>query len=214
VSMPGNDDGFGAVLDDMDADTRKGVKLLTTSSVARTDSKPLTSIDTFVEGQRRTLAPALSKLSPANQERALRSATLLDSVSRRAESLRTGLACDNVTSAGADALGPKLKSCTTHDNSAGQSPSRPSGHSGKAVTRPGGQGDTKKEPKPSGSAVAPSSSADPVTPTQRKPSTSPDLPLGGTPLRSDEPDVGPTLPTGGGDDEPLGGLLGNLFGKN
>ncbi|WP_240669735.1 DUF5667 domain-containing protein [Actinoplanes solisilvae] len=212
VAMPGNDAGFGAVLDDMDADTRKGVKLLTTSAVARKDSKPLTAIDTFVEGQRRTLTPALSKLSPANQERAQTSTTLLDSVSRRAESLRTGLECDNAAAAGSDTLGPKLKNCSTHDNSADETPSRSPGHSGsRVVTRPGGQDDVK-EPAPSDSAVAPSKSADAVPPAQRKPSTSPDLPLGGTPLQSDEPGDATPDPTGEADD-PLGGLLGNLFGS-
>src|SRR5690242_6770597 len=54
VAMPGNDAGFGGVLDDMDADTRKGVKLLTTSAVARKDSKPLSTIDTFADQQRRS----------------------------------------------------------------------------------------------------------------------------------------------------------------
>ena len=64
----------------MDADTRKGVKLLDTSAVARRDNKPLGTVDDFAAQQRRTLEPALDKLSPANRERAAESLSLLDGV--------------------------------------------------------------------------------------------------------------------------------------
>ena len=78
VAMKGDDSGFTGELDDMDADTRKGVKLLTTSAVARRDIKPLATVDTFANRQRQTLSPALNKLSLVNQERAFKSIALLD----------------------------------------------------------------------------------------------------------------------------------------
>ena len=61
---------FSGVLDDMDADTRQGVKLLTSSAVARKDTAPLTRVDGFVAGQRQTLEPMLDRLSRDNRERA------------------------------------------------------------------------------------------------------------------------------------------------
>nr|WP_250003350.1 DUF5667 domain-containing protein [Actinoplanes sp. M2I2] len=223
ASMPGNDTSFGGVLDDMDADTRKGVKLLTTSAVARKDRKPLSTIDTFVEQQRQTLSPALGRLSEANQERAQASIGLLDSVSKRAENLRTGLSCDNAVPAGADVLGPKLKNCATdagQDNHA--TPSRPSGQNSKHAPRPGGHGDVKT-PRRSDPAIAPTASADAKVPSRKRaPSQAPDLPLGGTPLRTSpsadddmtqqqQQDQQQEVPE---DEAPLDGLLGGLLGRD
>ena len=223
VAMPGNDAGFGGVLDDMDADTRKGVKLLTTSAVARKDSKPLSTIDTFAEQQRRTLTPALSRLSATNQERALTSIGLLDSVNKRAENLRTGLGCDNAVSAGADKLGPKLKGCAAGDETDAQAPpSRSSGQSSNKTPRTAGQDDAKT-PRASDPAVAPTTSTGARRPAQqRTPSPAPDLPLGGTPLQA-TPSADNTLqqqqqqqqqPGEEEDDGGLGGLLGGIFGSN
>ncbi|MCM4077187.1 DUF5667 domain-containing protein [Paractinoplanes hotanensis] len=223
VAMPGNDAGFGGVLDDMDADTRKGVKLLTTSAVARKDSKPLSTIDTFAEQQRRTLTPSLSRLSATNQERALTSIGLLDSVNKRAESLRTGLGCDNAVSAGADKLGPKLKGCAAGDETDAQAPpSRSSGQNDKQKPRTAGQDDVKA-PRASDPAVAPTTSTGARRPAQqRTPSQTPDLPLGGTPLQA-SPSADDTfqqqqqqqqeLPADEEDDG-LGGLLGGIFGND
>ncbi|WP_250027996.1 DUF5667 domain-containing protein [Paractinoplanes maris] len=232
AAMPGNDASFGGVLDDMDADTRKGVKLLTTSAVARKDIKPLATIDTFVERQRQTLSPALDRLSAGNQERAQASMGLLETVSKRAESLRTGLACDTVVSAGSDKLGPKLKNCAADDDQSKRStPSRPSGQ-GKQAPRPGGS-TSVKVPRQSKPAVVPTITADAQEPAQQRiPSLAPDLPLGGTPLRTspsadevpqnrqqqqqqqqqqqlDEPE-----PAEGEDDGMLDGLFGGIFGSD
>jgi len=138
AAMPGDAARFAGVLDDMDNDTRKGVKLLDTSAVARRDVKPLTVVDTFVTGQRQTLTPALNDLSAENRERAEESISLLDAISRRSDDLRAGLNCTTVVSAGVDALGPKLRDCTTTaaENTPGVT-TRPSGHSGKVAPRTG-----------------------------------------------------------------------------
>ncbi|MBM2617420.1 hypothetical protein JIG36_17835 [Actinoplanes sp. LDG1-06] len=217
VAMPGDDTGFPGVLDDMDADTRKGVKLLTTSAVARKDSKPLITVDSFVDRQRQTLSPALTRLSSPNQERALKSIALLDSVSERAESLRTGLSCEDTVSAGSDALGPKLKGCAADNGSGSQSSSKPSGQAGKPATRPGSKGDPTADPQQSGDpAVTPSATTNPGMKGQRAQTSAPVLPPGGTPVQSTGPDgeMSPQLNGDEGEEDPLGGLLGGLLGDD
>ncbi|GAA2654315.1 DUF5667 domain-containing protein [Paractinoplanes durhamensis] len=201
VSMPGDAVGFAGVLDDMDADTRKGVRLLHNSAVAHRDVKPLAIVDTFVQQQRQLLLPALDKLIPTNSERAMKSLSLLDAVGRRGDELRTGLNCPQVLSAGSDTLGPKLKDCTTTAD--GTASNRPNGHSGKSGTRA-----TDKQPavKPakSGPAVKPTASTGVTGPDTAKSADPGVAPLGVNP--SEEPLNGET------DDDPVGGLLGELFG--
>jgi hypothetical protein len=126
TAMRGDDPAFGGVLNDMDADTKKGVRLLTGSAVNRSQPAPLTTVDGFVTRQRRTIEPVLEKLSPANKERALESVALLDDVHKRTESLRAGLACGTPTPAGTDALGPRLADCVDGTDHA-SSPDRPQG---------------------------------------------------------------------------------------
>jgi hypothetical protein len=222
AAMPGGDPEFSSVLDDMDASTRKGVKLLNTAAVSRKDTKPLTTIDGFVAGQRQTLSPVLGKLTEAGRERAATSLSLLDDVHRRADDLRTGLNCSSVTSAGADSLGPKLKDCTTGAASAA-TPGRPSGHSGKATTKPSKA--PKVRPERSGAAVAPGASSSPAVTDPDDPDaqtgTGPDLaPFGATTpaqptgTATTGTDTG-TDPGDAGEDEHkgvVGGILGGIFG--
>jgi hypothetical protein len=205
AAMPGDAPGFAGVLDDMDTSTRRGVRLLDTSAVARRDVKPLATVDTFVDRQRQTLAPALDRLSPANQERAAESLALLDSVTRRTGDLRTGLSCATVLPAGADTLGPKLRNCATTAQGA-DTTTRPSGHSGKATTR-----DPKQKTKPdrANPSAKPSATTDVADPDAPAASTPPALPLGGTPLTSPSPEPGTGTENSG---DPVGGLLGELFG--
>ena len=204
ASMAGDAAGFGGVLDDMDNDTRKGVRLLDTSAVARRDVRPLATVDAFVTRQRQTLMPVMDRLSPANQERAASSLALLDTVGRRADDLRAGLNCSTVLSAGSDELGPKLRDCTT--SAAGSATGKTSGRSGKAGTRDPRASKVKTErtnptaTPDAGSPEAPASSAEPA------------LPPGGTPVTSETPAVTSTTDTT--DKGGLGGLLGGIFGNN
>ena len=225
VAMPGNDAEFGRVLDDMDVSTRKGVRLLNTSAVSRKDTKPLTTIDGFVTGQRQTLTPVLGKLSEAGRGRALTSLALLDDVHRRADDLRTGLNCSPVLSAGSDLLGPKLKDCTTGANSA-TTQGRSSGHSGRSTPR------TSKEPKvrpersgPTGAPkvsagtskkpVAPNASASAGVSTKMAPgvAVSPS-PSSGTTDGSYSDDLNPPADIYPGPDDGAFNLLGGIMGKN
>ncbi|WP_433371013.1 DUF5667 domain-containing protein [Actinoplanes sp. CA-142083] len=206
AAMPGNAPGFAGVLDDMDASTRRGVRLLDTSAVARRDVKPLATVDDFADRQRQTLAPVLDRLSPANQERAAASLALLDAVTRRTGDLRAGLNCSTVQSAGADTLGPKLRDCATTTQGANTA-TRPSGHSGKATTRDPKQ--SKAKPDRANPSATPSATTDVADPEAPAKSTAPALPLGGTPLTSQSPDTGSGTDDGS---DPVGGLLGELFG--
>lgn len=155
VKMPGDDAELGRVLNDMDVSTRKGVRLLNTSAVSRKDTKPLTTIDGFVTGQRQTLTPVLGKLSAAGRERAMTSLALLEDVHQRADDLRIGLNCSPVLAAGSDLLGPKLKDCTTGASSS-VTPGRTSGRSGRSTTKSAKE--PKARPERSGPTVAPKSS--------------------------------------------------------
>jgi hypothetical protein len=214
ASMPGQAAGFAGVLDDMDADTRKGVKLLDTSSVARRDVKPLTTVDAFVTGQRQTLTPALDKLSDGNRKRAMESLSLLDKVSQRTDDLRAGLHCSSVVAAGADELGPKLRDCTS--TTGGAAGSRPNGHSGKSTPKATDRGKQAK-PERSDPVVAPDATTGTdtgtgtVDPDLQDAPLGPDLaPIGGVlPTTSQTPDSG----TGEDDDSGIGGLLGGIFGN-
>jgi uncharacterized protein DUF5667 len=207
ASMPGQAAGFAGVLDDMDADTRKGVKLLDTSAVARRDVRPLAAVDSFVAEQRDTLVPALDKLGPANKERAMKSLSLLDDVRQRTADLRTGLNCTPVVASGADALGPKLRDCRA--SAGGPSTSRPNGKSGKALPKDTGK-DAKVRPGRSTPAASPDASPATVDPAGKQgTSVVPDLPpIGVLPTATTEPPV-----TGEDEEDGLGGLLGGIFGN-
>jgi hypothetical protein len=213
AAMDGDNPQFRQVLGDMDNDTRQGVKLLTSSAVARKDKAPLASVDRFVESQRRVLDPRLDKLSPGNRDRALSSVKLLDSVHERAADLRTGLGCDTVTPSGSDAIGPKLRDCTTGAATT-STDDQPSGQGQReATTGSGNKGDAGKKAKPA-------SSDDPTTdPTRGSRTTGPDAgdPSVSETSESPEPLISED-PAGDltGEDEDkglLGGLLGNLFGS-
>jgi Domain of unknown function (DUF5667) len=217
ASMSGGDAGFAGVLDDMDADTRKGVKLLNTAAVARRDTKPLATIDDFAARQRQTLTPVLERLTSANRERAMGSLGLLDAAHERADDLRTGLSCTPVTPAGSDVLGPKLRDCTT--NAEAPATTRPSGQTGKATTKAPGKDATKAPAtkRSSGPAAKPGVSADAPAPTRSKAATTgdPDEPmLGGDadqPTQSADPYGTEEQPFEQDESSGLGGLLGGIF---
>jgi hypothetical protein len=213
AAMKGDNPRFRDVLGDMDNDTRQGVKLLTSSAVARKDKAPLTSVDSFVAGQRRILDPRLDRLSAGNRERALASIKLLDLVQERAGDLRNGLGCDTVTQVGGDAIGPKLRDCrtgaattATDDRPSGQGQGQREATTGNGSTS-GSKGDAGKKAKPK-SAEEPT-----VAPTPIRKGADPSVeepPADETP---EEPD--PVFSEEPADDYPSEedrGLLGGLLG--
>ncbi|WNM42485.1 DUF5667 domain-containing protein [Micromonospora halotolerans] len=103
--------GFSAVLDDMDADTRQGVRLLTTVAAQRSDPAALDAVDTFLGGQRRAVSGLLDRPDHTDQDRTRRSLALLDAAGQRADALREAIACGLPAPAASDALGPAPTTC-------------------------------------------------------------------------------------------------------
>ncbi|MFI6229797.1 DUF5667 domain-containing protein [Micromonospora echinospora] len=104
---------FEAILDDMDEDTRQGVRLLTTTAVERADAAGLDAVDTFVTGQRRAVAALLDGASRAERDRARGSLALLDAARQRSDALRASLTCGAPQAGTADLLGPTAGPCPT-----------------------------------------------------------------------------------------------------
>jgi len=204
AAMDGDNPRFGDVLDDMDNDTRQGVKLLTSSAVARADKAPLDSIDTFVDSQHQVLDPKLDELSPDNRDRALAAIGLLDSVRQRAEDLRAGLDCDTMAQSGSDALGPKLRGCAP-DTSDSSSRAPQQGQSQNEATAGGKDGAGKKaKPATTGDPTADPTAGSQTSTPKSDPSGTSDSPA---PLISGVP-----ADPGADADNVLDGLIGGLFG--
>ncbi|MFV2113259.1 DUF5667 domain-containing protein [Micromonospora sp. LOL_025] len=111
AALRGDEDGFSAVLDDMDADTRQGVRLLTTAATQRSDPAALDAVNSFLTGQRRAVGGLLDDASRADRDRTRRSLALLDAVRKRSDALRAAIACGRPAPVGSDALGPAPATC-------------------------------------------------------------------------------------------------------
>ncbi|MFI7603853.1 DUF5667 domain-containing protein [Micromonospora sp. NPDC049366] len=113
AELRGNEAGFSAVLDDMDADTRQGVRLLTGAAAQRSDAAGLDAVNTFVTGQRRVVRELLDGATRADRERTNESLALLDAVRERSDALRAAIGCGLPAPVASDALGPAPTSCPT-----------------------------------------------------------------------------------------------------
>ncbi|MFE9693910.1 DUF5667 domain-containing protein [Micromonospora sp. NPDC005806] len=111
ASVRGDRLGFSAVLDDMDADTRQGVRLLTTVAAQRSDPAGLDAINGFLTGQRQAVSGLLDRADHVERDRTRRSLALLDAVGKRADGLRAAIACRLPAPVASDALGPAPVSC-------------------------------------------------------------------------------------------------------
>ncbi len=163
-------DGFARALDDMDANTTEGVRLLTTTATQRRETAALDAIDAFLKRQRTEVGGLLGTTTEARHERALTSVGLLLSVEKRSDELRRSLECGGEAESTTDALGPLPGNCPAGSAPADAPAGKPqSGGSGQVNDeRP-----EKSDPKPatSGSPAAPGStdrsgsSPAPATPT-------------------------------------------------
>ncbi|MDM4720959.1 DUF5667 domain-containing protein [Micromonospora sp. WMMA1363] len=111
AELRGDQVGYSDVLDDMDADTRHGVRLLTGAAVQRPDPAVLDRINTFVTAQQRAVGALLDEGTPAERERTRRSLALLDAVGKRSAALRAAIACGLPAPTASDALGPAPATC-------------------------------------------------------------------------------------------------------
>jgi hypothetical protein len=208
AAMDGDNTDFPDVLADMDNDTTQGVRLLTTSAVSRTDKTPLTTVDTFVSGQRKVIGPIIDKLTPGNRERALQSMTLLDDIDRRARGLKAAIDCGPEGVAGADALGPKPHSCgngvTGTEKSDDVGAQTGAGSNGKSGSKARPERNAPADPRATGDAGGPVGGAAATTPA--RPGLAP------TTAPAEAPADTPDEPADQQDDGFLGGLLGGIFG--
>jgi hypothetical protein len=148
-AMGTHDPALPATLDDMDAESRNGVRLLTQTSLDHHDRTGLDLIDAFVPQQRADLQRL------GDSARIRQSLALLDQIAARSAQLRPDLAC-GAGAAGTDSLGAVPRTCPP-----GTAPKSPTsvprtettpaapGHTG---TQPGtAGGSTPASPSPSSS---------------------------------------------------------------
>ncbi|MET8360862.1 DUF5667 domain-containing protein [Micromonospora sp. NPDC005171] len=111
AKLRGDRIGYSAVLDDMDADSRQGVRLLTSAAVQRAEPGSLDTLNTFVSSQRRAVRGLLDGSTRVDRDRTHRSLLLLDSIRERSDDLRAAIACGLPAPTASDALGPAPSSC-------------------------------------------------------------------------------------------------------
>ncbi|MEU8424375.1 DUF5667 domain-containing protein [Micromonospora sp. NPDC048835] len=111
AKLRGDRIGYSAVLDDMDADSRQGVRLLTSAAVQRAEPGSLDTLNAFVSSQRRAVRGLLDESTRVDRERTQRSLLLLDSIRERSDDLRAAIACGLPAPAASDALGPAPNAC-------------------------------------------------------------------------------------------------------
>ncbi|MEV4496695.1 DUF5667 domain-containing protein [Micromonospora arborensis] len=111
AKLRGDRIGYSAVLDDMDADTRQGVRLLTTAAVQRAESGSLDTLNSFVTSQRRAVSGLVDGSTRADRDRTQRSLHLLDSIRERSDELRAAIACGLPVPSASDTLGPAPSTC-------------------------------------------------------------------------------------------------------
>jgi Domain of unknown function (DUF5667) len=157
AALHGDAPELAGVLDDMDNETRQGVKLLTTAAVDRRDPAALDVINAFAGDQRRTMLGMLDALAGNARGRTLTSLGLLDDIQRRVEGLRGGLRCGDVASDASDELGPLPQQCSA------QGPA-------KSTTRGGGESGTAHAGSTAGGA---DTEADATAPSTADRSTDP-----------------------------------------
>lgn len=127
---------FSAVLDDMDHQTRQGVRLLTAAAVQGGDRNALDAIDDFVAAQRPAVRRFTDDLALAPRDRALTSLALLDTIRQRSAALRDGLLCTNPAVVDRDTLGPLPATCAAESPRGGEAGTRLPGRPADDVARP------------------------------------------------------------------------------
>jgi hypothetical protein len=96
---------LAGMLDDMDNETRAGLRLLTAAALNRRDRAALDVIDGFGLGQRARLVHL------GDSARVLQSLALLDRIALRSAGLRTNLTCGAAATVKSDDIGPVTPDC-------------------------------------------------------------------------------------------------------
>jgi hypothetical protein len=227
AAASGDTPQFRDALDDMDTDTRQGVRLLTKSAVTRREAASLDTVDAFVEHQRGVLKPAMGQLGPVNQDRAKQSLGLLTEVKQRSRDVRAGLACNATpVEAGSDTLGPTMNACKATTGKGDAKPGvsaggkRPSAQNdsgsrdgtGKPTAGPGKDSQTSAG-TPKATTGDPATTSDRTGDTREPADDTATEPV--QPLDAPEPAVteDPQNPPAGEDKGLLGGILRGIFGS-
>ncbi|MEU1585724.1 DUF5667 domain-containing protein [Micromonospora sp. NPDC005710] len=111
AKLRGDRIGYSAVLDDMDADSRQGARLLTSAAVQRAEPGSLDTLNIFVSSQRRVVRGLLDGSTRVDRERTQRSLLLLDTIRERSDDLRAAIACGLPAPTASDTLGPAPSTC-------------------------------------------------------------------------------------------------------
>jgi hypothetical protein len=191
---------FAQVLRDMDADTRQGVKLLTTTAVDRQDPSALDTVDAFVADQQSGAGDVLDRVNGASRARLLGSLDLLEQVAQRAQRLREALTCGITASNGRDALGPRPGSCSPGSDNASRI-----AHRGQAPGTPAATPDTRGGTAGPGASTAPPASHPATSGGKGQPGHGRQTPPPSTAPGDGDGDGGGLI---GGLGQILGGLLG------
>jgi hypothetical protein len=159
-SVRGDQAALSASLDDMDNETRLGVKLLTGTAVDRRDKAALDVVDAFAIEQRRALTQLRDAVRGPAAPRVDASVALLQDVLKRSTALRPLVGCGAAATTAADALGPKPREQYNCRQPYGQRPTSPSG------TSPQQKGDrhVPTAGTPSVEATTPSAPSSPAEP--------------------------------------------------
>jgi len=180
---------IGGTLNSADSDVRAAARLLGTNAVQHHSSKPLAAMRSWAPGQEQRLAALVAALSdPTLRAQAQSSLRLVRAAEARAVALAGKMGCGCLTTANADALGPKP---CTNCNAPAVIPHKttaPAGRHSGTKTHPhkNGQGTASGRSHHVGPVVGPTPSSNP-TPTQPNPSQShpislPSLPTGSVSL--------------------------------
>jgi hypothetical protein len=215
ASVQGNENELRRVLDDMDADTRTGMRHLSSAAVERQDRAPLDAVDDFIAVQRRELLSLIAVLPDKRRMRAVDSLGLLEQISDRSTALRPSLLC-TVGYTGAnrsDELGPLPRRCAALpgvEPGGSNVPGGPDTSTGRPKSSatpgvvPGSSASVGTSASPS---AGPLSGQDPGSPNGPEPTEGPGAEPSPTPSGGTQGLLGSVTDTIGG---VLGGLLGGL----
>ena len=181
---------IGTTLNSADSDVRSAARLLGTNAVQHRSAKPLAAMRSWAPGQERRLAALVAALSdPTLRAQAQSSLRLVRAAEARAVALAGKMGCGCLTTANADALGPKP--CTTCSAPPVTTPHKttvPGGRHSATRTHPhkNGPGAASGASHHGGAVTGPKASSSPTpsepNPSQSHPISLPSLPTGSVSL--------------------------------
>jgi hypothetical protein len=109
TSVKANSHQLNLTLNDMDKQTRAGIKLLFAAALSKGDTRPLDAVEEFLASQTRRLS-SFPVVGP-DHSRMLDSIGMLGLYGQRSTAIRTAIGCHLSTSLGTDTLGVRPPAC-------------------------------------------------------------------------------------------------------